>query len=118
MRCFLSALLLPLLFAPSVCAHPVSEPSNRDRLIVVRLTDKALLVDYRLEIDEGTLVKDNDFPDTERARATSRKELFELYSRFFVDILGRNFDASLDGQELRFTCVQRNSAATDHVRFH
>src|SRR5262245_8008326 len=113
MRRFLPAILVALLFAPPVLAHPVPK-SNRDRIIVVRVTKEALVVDFRLEIDEGSIP--DELPRTESARVTTRAELLGTFSRVFADALGRTLDASLDGQELRFRCVGRKYTATDHVR--
>jgi nickel/cobalt exporter len=113
MRRFLFALLLPLLVAPTLVAHPVPK-SNHDRSIVVRVTATALVVDYRLETDEANVAF--ELPRSEAAGIKSREELLEAYSRSFADVLGRNLDASLDGEELRFKCVRRSFTATDHVR--
>jgi nickel/cobalt exporter len=113
MRRFLPALFLPLLSVPPLAAHPVPK-SNHDRTIVVRVTAAALVIDYRLETDEANVAY--ELPRAEAAGIKSREELLEAYSRSFADVLGRNLDASLDGKELRFKCVRRSFAATDHVR--
>jgi hypothetical protein len=48
----LTALILALLLLPGAArAHPVPK-DNHDRTLVVRLTPEAVLVDYRLEVDE------------------------------------------------------------------
>jgi nickel/cobalt exporter len=113
MRRFLLVLLLPLLLAPPLVAHPIPK-SNHDRSIVVRVTAAALVVDYRLETDEANVAY--ELPRSEAADVKSREELLEAYSRSFAEVLGRNLDASLDGEELRFKCVRRSFVATDHVR--
>jgi ABC-type nickel/cobalt efflux system permease component RcnA len=113
MRRFLLALLLPLLLAPTLAAHPVPK-SNHDRTIVVRVTAAALIVDYRLETDEANIAY--EVPREAAAGIKSREELLDAYSGAFAEVLGRNLDTSLDKEELRFKCVRRSFVATDHVR--
>jgi ABC-type nickel/cobalt efflux system permease component RcnA len=113
MRLFLFSLLLPLVFAPALAAHPIPN-KNHDRSIVVRITAGALVVDYRLETDEANVAF--DLPREAASGIKSREELLDAYSRLFADALGRNLDASLDKVELRFTCVRRHFVVTDHLR--
>src|SRR5260370_18487578 len=116
MRRLSLSLIAELLFAPPVLAHPLTGTKNRDRIIVVRVTATALIVDYRLELDEGSITTGPELPKSEWARVTSKTELFEIFTRFMEDILARNLDGWLDGQELHFKGVKHKFAATDHLR--
>jgi nickel/cobalt transporter (NicO) family protein len=113
MRHLLLSLLAALLFAFPVLAHPVPK-TNRDRTIVVRVLADGLVVDYRLELDEGSIP--NELTREEAAKITTRTELLETFCRSFAETACRNLDASLDGKELQFKCIQRKFTATDHVR--
>ena len=52
----------------------------------------------------------------EAAKVTSRADLLEIFSTSFAATASRNLDASLDGHELHFQCVERKYVASDHVR--
>ena len=78
MRRLLVAFLAALLFVPSVLAHPVPK-TNRDRTIVVHVTVRALIVDYRLELDEGSIP--NELTNQERAHIMTRADLLETFTR-------------------------------------
>ena len=113
MRRSLLSLLVAFSLANTLLAHPVPR-DNRDRTIVVRITPTSLIVDYRLEVDETSLVR--ELTREEAAKVTSRADLLEIFSKSFGETANRNLDATLDGQELHFQCVDRKVAATDHVR--
>lgn len=113
MQRLLVSFLCALLFVPPAVAHPVPK-TNRDRTIVVRVTAGALVVDYRLELDEGSIP--DELTAEEKAHVTTRSELLQAFTQSFADTTCRTLDASLDGQELRFQCVQQKFTATDHVR--
>ena len=113
MRRLLGSLLAVLLFVAPVVAHPVPK-TNRDRTIVVRVTATALVVDYRLELDEGSIP--GDLTDEQRVRIKTRAELLETFTQSFATATCRTLDVSLDGQALDFQCVQHKYTATDHVR--
>ncbi len=113
MRRVLISFLVTLLLATPVVAHPVPK-TNRDRTLVVHVTATALVVDYRLELDEGSIP--NELTATERARVSTRNELLRTFTQSFADATCRTLDASLDGQELHFKCVQQKFTAGDHVR--
>src|SRR5581483_5154045 len=109
----LSSLCLCVSVVPSTCAHPVPS-DNHDRTIVVRLTAEALIVDYRLEVDE--LRAQRDLPRSEIAKITSRTDFYNIFTNYFADILAGNLVARLDDKELSFTCERKAYEATDHLR--
>src|SRR5579871_2940187 len=85
------ALVLGLvLVAASVAeAHPVPRLSH-DRTIVVHLTPDAVLVDYRLEIDDWTIVfldlpAVDDKVDLKKLRKP--EEFYEAFTRCYAPIL-------------------------------
>src|SRR5437764_525814 len=111
-----------ILFLSSLCslclcgessAHPVPK-NNHDRTVVVRLTPAALVVDYRLELDELTAI--NDLPRAELAKVTDRRQLYTTYLDFFAPAVADNLVAELDGKPLRLRCTARRFAVLDHFR--
>lgn len=94
-------------------AHPVPS-DNHDRAIVVRLTAEALVVDYRLELDEFRAQR--DLPRSEIAKIASRKDFYTVFTNYFADVLPGNLVAKLDDKELTFTCERKTYEATDHLR--
>jgi ABC-type nickel/cobalt efflux system permease component RcnA len=94
-------------------AHPVPS-DNHDRTIVVRLTAEAVVVDYRLEVDE--LRAQRDLPRSEIAKIASRKDFYTVFTHYFADVLAGNLVARLDDKELSFTCEHQAYEATDHLR--
>jgi ABC-type nickel/cobalt efflux system permease component RcnA len=105
--------LLLLLLVPAAQAHPVPR-DNHDRILVVRLTPEAVLVDYRLEVDEyrATL----DMPRDELAGVTTRAGFYAAFTRYHAGQLANNLAATLDGRTLDFTCVSQSYRLLDHVR--
>jgi ABC-type nickel/cobalt efflux system permease component RcnA len=98
-------------------AHPVPR-ENHDRTIVLRLTPEAILVDYRLELDETRAAL--DLSHAELARVSTRQEFYTAFTRYHAPILANNLVASLDGKPLVFTCVKHRYEVLDHLRcdFH
>ena len=94
-------------------AHPVPK-TNRDRTLVVHVTATALVVDYRLELDEGSIP--NELTSTERAHVSPRATNCRTFTQSFAEATCRTLDALLDGRELRFRCIQQKYSAGDHVR--
>ncbi len=108
-------------------AHPVPR-RNHDRTVVVRLTPQAVIVDYRLDADEFTVVYD-DLPavisKVELAELTTPREFYEAFMKSYAPVLAGNLVAKVDGGDpLSFQCVQRvqrlredNGQPLDHLRF-
>jgi ABC-type nickel/cobalt efflux system permease component RcnA len=100
-----------------VLAHPVPKDS-RDRTVLVRPTPSTLLVELRLEIDEGQAAL--DLPEEERVGVRDRTALLAAYARYAERLLLAGLDVTLDGRELSLVCTHRHLQVTDHVRldFH
>ena len=107
------SLCLVLASAGFVRAHPIPK-NNHDRTIVVRLTPRAVVIDYVLEVDELSAV--NDLPRAEWAKLTDRGQFFAVFLRYFAPVLGNNLVASLDGEPLAFICVAQQYKILDHLR--
>src|SRR5262249_25365336 len=90
-----------------------------DRTIVVRLTRDAVLVDYRLEVDEWTVVY-VDLPAVsdklDLTRLSKPREFYEAITRHYAPILADNLTATLDGKPLTFTSVKQGFQVLDHLR--
>jgi ABC-type nickel/cobalt efflux system permease component RcnA len=110
-------LLALVLFVPApVRAHPVPR-SNHDRTIVVRLSWDAkvdrfvVFVDYRLEVDESTVLLDDMGPFSDQVDpakfANKRKEFYAEFTRLYAPILASNLDAKANGKPLKLECVER-----------
>ncbi len=102
--------LLSLALLP---AHPVPK-DNHDRTVVVRLTPEAILVEYRLEMDETTGAL--ELPRSETAAISTRKELHAAIGRYLADVLAGNLVAELDGVQLPLRCTRHSEQFTDHLR--
>jgi ABC-type nickel/cobalt efflux system permease component RcnA len=100
-----------------VQAHPVPRRFH-DRVITVRLTPEAVLVDYHLELDEWTVVF-VDLPavndQVDLTKLTQPKEFYEAFTRAYAPILADNLLARLDGKPLSFTCARRGYQAKDSL---
>ncbi len=102
--CAFSSLCLCVSAVSSVYAHPVPK-DNHDRTIVVRLTPRAVEVDYTLDLDELRAAR--DVAREELAGVTTPEEFYRAFSRWVAPVLAGNLDARLDGKPLDFACVER-----------
>src|SRR5262245_63701504 len=105
MRATLFAPLILLAAAFPVRAHPVPK-DNHDRTIVVRLTPDAVVVDYRLEVDEFRALRDLDGVDLGVLR--DRKDVHAAYLKHFAPLLMGNLVVQLDGRDVDLACVQQS----------
>src|SRR5579884_2777858 len=106
--------ILTLLLLPAAAAaHPLPK-DNHDRTLVVRVTPTALVVDYRLEVDELRAAR--DLPAAVLRSVRDRDELHQRFLDFFADVLANNLDAKLDGRPLTFRCIGRSLRVLDHLR--
>jgi ABC-type nickel/cobalt efflux system permease component RcnA len=108
-----ACLLLLLALAAPAGAHPVPG-DNHDRTVVVRLTAEAVLVDYRLELDETRAAL--DLPRSEQANIRAPRDFYAVFTHYFGSVLAYNLVANLDGQPLEFTCVEERHELADHLR--
>ncbi len=121
-RLWLVALLLgtaySVLGTPALHAHPVPKRAH-DRVITVRLTPAAVVVDYRLEVDDWTVVF-VDLPavsdQVDLTKLEKPRDFYDAFTRCYGPILADNLIAKLDGKALTFTCVKHGHQLTDSLR--
>jgi ABC-type nickel/cobalt efflux system permease component RcnA len=119
-RCHL--VVLALLAVPSpVSAHPVPRDSH-DRVITIRLTRDALIVEYLLEIDSFRMRKDLEAVLEDKpgawAALTSGAKVYDAFSREYGPILAGNLTVTLDGKELSFGPTECGKVKeTDSIQF-
>src|SRR5262249_42060912 len=89
-----------------------------DRTIVVNLAPDKVIVDYRLDVDEFTVVYD-DLPafsdQIDLTRLTKPDEFYELFTRCYAPVIAGNLVAKLDGKPIGFTCVKRTHTLRDEL---
>src|SRR5262249_48669272 len=90
-----------------------------DRVIVVRLQPDKVEVEYRLEVDEWTVVF-VDLPavsdKVDLAKLKQPREFYEAFTRCYSPILADNLVATLAGKPLEFTCVKDGHEVADSLR--
>jgi ABC-type nickel/cobalt efflux system permease component RcnA len=106
--------LLAVLLAPALATAHVVPKDNHDRTVIVHLTPEAVIVDFRLELDEYRAVR--DLPVGALKGVESRKDFHLAFRRHFAPVLADNLVALLDGTELTFECREQRSEVLDHVR--
>jgi ABC-type nickel/cobalt efflux system permease component RcnA len=95
-------------FLPSVQARPLHPVPRRahDRTIVARLGPDKVTVDYRLEVDEFTVVYE-DLPafsdQIDLTRLSKPDEFYEAFTHCYAPVLAGNLVAKVDGKPLTFT---------------
>jgi ABC-type nickel/cobalt efflux system permease component RcnA len=111
-------LVLCVLFVVSssaLHAHPVPRRSH-DRTILVHLGTEAIVVDYRLEVDEFTVVFD-DLPalgdQVDLTKLRKPQEFYDAFTRCYAPILAANLVARLNGRPVEFRCIKRGHTLRD-----
>jgi ABC-type nickel/cobalt efflux system permease component RcnA len=108
-RAFILISILFLATLPAVRAHPVPRRVH-DRTIVVKIGPEKVIVTYRLEVDEFTVVYD-DLPafsdQIDLAKLTKPDEFYDAFTRCYAPVLAGNLMAKLDGAPLTFNCKGR-----------
>jgi len=104
----------------SVQAHPVPRNSY-DRTIQVQLTREAVIVAYRLEVDEYTAYYDlvtagSDAAGTDLSKLRRPAEFYSAYTKYLAPILADNLIARFNGRALTFTCMKQGHEVLDHLR--
>ena len=118
---FVSALCLCVSVVSPAFAHPVPK-KNHDRIIDVRLTPDAVVVEYHLEIDGKRAELDLielELSPSEFASLTSENAVVRTFIAQVGPILAYNLHAQLDGKPLVFSVKEgrRDATVTDHLRF-
>lgn len=126
--CSLSWLLSALSVFSAVnssLAHPVPRRCH-DRTIVVWLTRDRVVVEYRLEVDEFTVVYD-DLPvfsdKVDLSALTSPDQFYEAFTRCYGPVLADNLIATVEQKPVTFRCVKgqhrlhdEKGVRLDHLR--
>jgi ABC-type nickel/cobalt efflux system permease component RcnA len=115
------ALLTAWLLGPGSMAraHPVPQGSH-DRTLTVRLTQQAVIVEYRLEVDPWTIIY-QDLPavknQDELSRLAEPAEFFGVFTSLYAPRLTAGLRATLDGQPLVLAPEHsRHEILPDHIR--
>jgi ABC-type nickel/cobalt efflux system permease component RcnA len=97
--------------------HPVPRRAH-DRTIVVRLAPDKVIVDYRLEVDELTVVYE-DLPafsdQIDLTRFTKPEEFYEAFTQCYAPVLAGNLVAKVDGKPLTFTWARPRWTLRDEL---
>lgn len=111
------ALLAGLLLAGAAAAHPVPSQAH-DCTVAVRLEETAVVVQYRLEIDETTALLDltKELSAEEVRQLDTPRACFEAFLRVQGPLLAGNFQARVDGRKLDFRCTRQRYQVLDHLR--
>jgi len=108
---------LLLLLAPSlVRAHPLDEAY--DRTLVVRLTPRAVVVDYTLVVDGrfATVDVTSRMSLAEVRRVTGRDTLFDRYLPEKAEEIRAALLARLDGKTLTFSRTRSRWSVAEHLK--
>lgn len=115
---WLLSLGLAVTWATPAVAHPVPRRSH-DRVIEVRLRPNEVAVDFRLEVDEWTVVF-VDLPallePSDMKRLTKPNEFYETYVRRIAPVLADQVYVTLDGQPLALRCVDTQFHVRDSLQ--
>jgi ABC-type nickel/cobalt efflux system permease component RcnA len=110
--CALCAFVVSL---PRASAHPVPREAH-DRIVVVKLDDRAVTVEYSMEVDEFTAVYRDARTLLEPDAAVDGRTFHAFYLASMADYIAGGLQARLDGQPLRFRCVRKAVQVVDSVR--
>lgn len=121
-RSYLLVALASVLFWPGFAsAHPVPR-SNHDRTVLVQLAapgdqQLAVVVHYRLEVDELTVLLEDMVPFYESVNPADyqkrRDDFYRAYMRCYAPILASHLLARLGTQPLTFTCQKYEHSLKD-----
>jgi nickel/cobalt transporter (NicO) family protein len=105
-------------------AHPVPR-GQHDRTIAVHIVPDpltksvAVTVNYRLEVDELTVILEDMTPFLEEVQFDKYKnkpmEFYGEFTRIYAPILANNLTAKVDGKVLKFRCDKRSHRKTDEA---
>jgi nickel/cobalt transporter (NicO) family protein len=117
---FLAFVLGILGLAPDAHARPLHPVPRRahDRTIIMRLGPDKVIVDYRLEVDEFTVVYE-DLPafgdQIDLTRLFKPEEFYEAFTKCYAPVLADNLVAKVDGKSLKFTCEKSRYTLRDEL---
>jgi nickel/cobalt transporter (NicO) family protein len=110
------------LFITQRClAHPVPR-SETDRNITVTWRPDGVFVQYRVEVDEYTLLTSvaqwvNDLPGDPRKKPIGPKEVAQAYMARMRVIIPDQLLGKVDDKDIKFTCIDTRVDFLDSVQF-
>lgn len=116
-RAFFSLLFFILWPFSLLEAHPVPRRTH-DRTLIIRLTQDALVVEYRLEVDPFTVVYEDlpAFDDkVDLAQFTKPADFYEAYTRVYAPVLADSLKITLDGVPLPLRRTRCSHALSDEA---
>src|SRR5262245_33496927 len=117
-RLWVLSLVSVMSWAMPAAAHPVPRRSH-DRVIEVRLRPNEVAIDFRLEVDEWTVVF-VDLPallePSDMKRLTKPNEFYEAYVGRIAPLLADQVYVTLDGQPLALRCVDTQFHVRDSLQ--
>src|SRR5262249_56467081 len=117
-RSWLVTLVAAVIAPTPAVAHPVPRRSH-DRVIEVRLRPNEVAVDFRLEVDEWTVVF-VDLPaflePSEMKRLTKPAEFYQAYVQRIAPLLADQVYVRLDGKPLQLRCVDMQFQVRDSLQ--
>src|SRR5262245_18753855 len=117
-RWWLLIVIATVMWATPAVAHPVPRRSH-DRVIEVRLRPTEVAVNFRLEVDEWTVVF-VDLPallePSDLKRLTKPSEFYEAYVQRVAPLLADQVYVTLDGKPLPLRCVDVQFQVRDSVQ--
>jgi hypothetical protein len=89
-----------------------------DCTVEIRLGEKTVVINYRLEIDETTAVLDlaKELSTAEVRKLDTPRACYEALLRVQAPLLAEGFQASLDGRRLSFTYTSQRYQVLDSLR--
>jgi len=117
-RWWLLSVISTVMWATPAVAHPVPRRSH-DRVIEVRLRPTEVAVNFRLEVDEWTVVF-VDLPallePSDLKRLTKPSEFYETFVQRIAPLLADQVYVTLDGKPLPLRCVDVQFQVRDSVQ--
>ncbi|HEX3149949.1 MAG TPA: hypothetical protein VHR66_17865, partial [Gemmataceae bacterium] len=106
---------------PQLNAHPVPK-SETDRNVTVTWRPDGVYVQYRVEVDEFTLLTSvaqwvTDLPGDPKKKPVGPKEVAQAYSSRMRTIIPDQLLGRLDDKEIKFTCIDSRIDFLDSVQF-
>lgn len=113
-------ILQSAIFNPQLAAHPVPR-GEHDRNVTVTWRPDGVFVQYRLEIDEYTLLTSTarwiaDQPGDTR-RPVGRRDIADAFIKRMKEVIPDQLVGKLDGKDLSFTCTDGRVDFLDSAQF-
>lgn len=113
-----SGLTMVALFmaAATVVAHPIPV-QHHDRTVLVRVTERGIIVEYTLALDARTQAKDLFALREQFAKPPDLDKIDQVYAETYGPRIAAGLVANLDGEELTFAYRSYQLKIEDHLRY-